>query len=60
MLINQTVETLRKMRLGGMAEAFLAQTQNPAFRELSFEERFGLLVDQEYTNREDKRLARLL
>ena len=28
--------------------------------ELSFEERFGLLVDEEYANREDKRLARLL
>ena len=60
MLVNQTVETLRRMRLIGMAEAFLAQGQDPGCRELSFEERFGLLVDQESTYREDRRLKRLL
>ncbi|NLA59752.1 MAG: ATP-binding protein [Firmicutes bacterium] len=60
MLVNQTVENLRRMRLTGMAEAFLAQNQDPGYRELSFEERFGLLVDQESTYREDRRLKRLL
>jgi len=60
MLVNQTVETLRKMRLTAMAEAFLAQNQDPGCRELSFEERFGLLVDTEWTYREDRRLRRLL
>ncbi len=60
MLANQTVESLRRMKLTGMAEAFLAQGQDPGCRELSFEERFGLLVDQESTYREDRRLKRLL
>lgn len=60
MLVNQTVESLRRMRLTGMAEAFLAQSQDPGCRELSFEERFGLLVDRESTYREDHRLRRLL
>lgn len=60
MLVNQTVENLRRMRLTGMAEAFLAQNQDPGYRELSFEERFGLLVDQESTYREGRRLKRLL
>lgn len=60
MLVNQTVESLHRMRLTGMAEAFLAQSQDPSYRELSFEERFGLLVDQESTYREDRRLKRLL
>ena len=60
MLTNQTVESLRRMRLTGMAEAFLAQNQDPGCRELSFEERFGLLVDRESTYREDRRLKRLL
>lgn len=60
MLIQQTVENLRRMRLGAMAEAFLAQTQNPGASELSFEERFGLLVDYELTCRQNHRLARLL
>lgn len=60
MLTNQTVESLRRMRLTGMAEAFLAQNQDAGCRELSFEERFGLLVDREWTYREDRRLQRLL
>lgn len=60
MLVNQTVESLRKMRLTGMADAFLAQTQGPGYRDLSFEERFGLLVDQESAYREDRHLRRLL
>ncbi|MGE5573336.1 MAG: hypothetical protein ACM3ZU_10010 [Bacteroidota bacterium] len=51
MIIQQTVETLRGMRLDGMADAFLAQMENPATSELSIEERFGLLVDCEMTNR---------
>lgn len=38
MLVNQTLESLRRMRLTGIAEAFLAQSQDPGCRELSFEE----------------------
>lgn len=60
MIIQQTVETLRRMRLDGMADAFLAQMENPATSELSFEERFGLLVDCEMTYRQNRRLKRLL
>lgn len=60
MLANQTVESLRQMRLQGMAEAFLTQSQDPGCRELSFEERFGLLVDREASYRNDRRLQRLL
>lgn len=43
-----------------MAEAFAAQTQQADIGELCFEERFGLLVDQEWAYRQDRRLARLL
>lgn len=60
MLTQQTVETLRRMRLDGMAEAFLAQMESPATSGLSFEERFGLLVDCEMTYRQNRRLKRLL
>lgn len=60
-VLNQlTVDKLRKLRLAGMAEGFLAQLQAPDYASLSFEERFGLLVDQEWTYREGRRLARLL
>lgn len=60
MLIQPTLEKLRRMRLYGMAEGLLAQEKNPDCQSLSFPERLSLLVDQEYTCRQDRRLARLL
>ena len=61
MLANQTAERLHRLGLHGMAEAFARQlSQTAAHDELSFEERLGLLVDQETTWRENRRLARLL
>ncbi len=60
MLTQQTIDRLHQMRLSGMAEAFLVQLQNPDYQGLSFEERFGLLVDHEWTYRQNRRLARLL
>lgn len=60
MLMQQTLETLRRMRLVAMADAFLAQAQQPDMHGLSFEERFGLLVDQEWTHRQNRRMARFL
>lgn len=59
MLIHQTAERLKQMRLHGMAECLLNQTaQTDA--ELSFEERLGLLVDYEWTCRQNRKLERLL
>lgn len=40
------------MRLLGMVEALKAQEQDPSARELSFLERFGLSVDQQWNWRE--------
>jgi DNA replication protein DnaC len=60
MLTQQTLETLHRLKLTGMAEAFEQQLAQPATHDLSFEERFSLLVDRESTYRESKRLARLL
>jgi DNA replication protein DnaC len=60
MLTQQTLESLRQLRLQGMADAYQAQLQQPATSALSFDERFGLLVDREWTARQDRRLARLL
>jgi len=48
------------MNLHGMAEAFSAQATQADVQDLAFEERFGLLVDHEWTYRQDKRLKRLL
>jgi DNA replication protein DnaC len=60
MLLQPTIERLRELRLLGMATALEEQTMMPDVRSLSFEDRFGLLVEREYTNREDRRLTRLL
>ncbi len=60
MLNQETLEKLRRMRLGAMADALVAQEASPESHELSFEERLGLAVDREWTARRDRRLARLL
>ncbi len=60
MLNNQTIQSLREMRLPGMADAYARQLQNPQLAELPFEERFGMLVDAEMTARQNHRLTRLL
>src|SRR5580658_6902233 len=60
MLQEPMMEKLTAMRLLGMADALKAQEQDPATRELSFLERLGLLVDQQWTWRENQALARRL
>jgi len=60
MLKPPMMEKLLAMRLQGMAEALKAQEQDPAARELSFLERLGLLVDQQWNWRENQALGRRL
>ena len=60
MLNQQTLEKLRALRLHGMAEAFRAQSEQTGINELSFEERFALLVDQQWNWRQNRALQRRL
>src|SRR5690242_21386147 len=60
MLKQPIIEKLAAMRLLGMAEALKVQEQDPSARELSFLERFGLLVDQQWNWRKNQALARRL
>jgi len=60
MLIEPTMEKLYAMKLNGMAEAFQEQTRQPDMTGLSFEDRFSLLVDRQWTFMEDRRMKRLL
>jgi DNA replication protein DnaC len=60
MLNNATAAKLREMKMGVMARSFEKQTRDTASSELSFEERFGLIVDEEYTARKNNRLKRLI
>ncbi len=56
---EQTLERMRKMRLSGMVQAYLRDSQTEGISELSFEERLALMVDHEWTLRESNRIARL-
>ena len=47
MLHQHTLDKLHRLRLTGMAAAFEQQLAQPAGQELSFEERFALLLEQE-------------
>ena len=61
MLNEQTMEKLYALRLPAMAEAFREQLESPnSCDSLSFQERFGLLVDRQWTWKEDNRMQRLL
>ncbi len=60
MLAHATVDKLTALRLAAMAEGFQHQLGNPTFAELSFEDRLGLLVDAEWTHREQRKLRRRL
>jgi len=56
MLNHPTLDKLHELRFTGMAKALTEQMALPDIDELSFEERLGLLVDREATEREDRRL----
>jgi DNA replication protein DnaC len=60
MLNQQTIEKLYVMRMRGMADAFTQQQEDPQITELSFEERFALIVDRQWTWRQNRALERRL
>ena len=60
-MTNQsTIDKLIEMRLSSMADAFRIQMNDTTMKEVSFEDRFGMLVDVEYTTRKNNRLKRLI
>jgi DNA replication protein DnaC len=60
MLNQPTLEKLQTMKLHGMAEAFRAQLETTDASQLSFEERFAMLVDQQWLWKENRALSRRL
>ena len=60
MLNQQTIEKLHLMKLHGLADAFRAQLEITEASQLSFEERFALLVDQQWLWKENRALDRRL
>lgn len=60
MLTQPTLEKLTAMKLPAMAKAFADQMQRPDMAALSFEERFGLIVDFQMTELENRRMQNRL
>jgi DNA replication protein DnaC len=54
------MDKLKALRLDALAAAWTEQQKQPEMHKLGFDERFGLLVDAEWTARENKRLTRCL
>lgn len=61
MMNNQTLQSLRSLKLTGMAEGLEQQLSQPStHEELGFDERLALLVDRETTYRHNNKISRLL
>ena len=60
MMNESTINKLIEMRMSAMADAFRMQLNDHSMNQISFEDRFGLMVDVEYTNRKNNRLHRLV
>lgn len=58
MLNHPTLDKLLELKLLGMAEAFKQQAAMPESGKLSFDERFGLIVDAEFSDRDNAAYAR--
>ncbi len=57
---QQTIDMLTGMKMTAMAAEFVNQLQDPAFNELGFEERLGMLVTAEWNRRQTNKVNRLI
>ncbi len=60
MMLHPVLDHLKALKLDGMHEALQEQQNKKEIRELSFEERLGLLIEHEISLRESKRVKRRL
>jgi DNA replication protein DnaC len=60
MLYHPTLDKLKMLKFNGMSHALEEQMQCPDMPQLSFEERLGLLIDREITERDNRRLTNRL
>ncbi len=57
---QSTIDKLIEMHMSPMATAFHTQLEDPKMNGYSFEDRFGMLVDIEYSSRKSNSLKRLI
>ena len=60
MLMEQTFEKINAMKLFGIRDALTEQMEIASYGSLSFEERTSMLVDREWTDREERKYNRRL
>lgn len=60
MLNQQTIEKLAVLKLNGMADSFTLQLQQPQMNDLTFEDRFAMIVDAQWNWKENNRMKRYL
>lgn len=58
--LQQTLARMRELRLTSMARALEMQLQSPVINDLAFEDRVGLLIEHEWSERENRKLKRLV
>jgi len=56
MMYHPTLDKLQQLKLTGMAHALQEQEAVPDIGALPFEERLGLMVDRELTERDNRRM----
>ena len=56
MLNNATIDKLLIMKLKVMADAYIVQEQDSSYRDISFSERFAMMVDAQYNQRQNNRI----
>lgn len=60
MIHQPTIDKLHQMRLSAMADALVSQSEDSVFESLTFEERFGMIVDKEWAKRRSTKLQRMI
>ena len=60
MLTQETIDKMITMKMPSLAEEFRRQIASAEFSTLSFEERVGMMLDAEYTCRDQRKLRRRL
>ena len=58
MLHQPIMDKLFALKLSGMLEGLRQQMESPQYKKLSFDERFGLLLDREWDQRQTRKLHR--
>lgn len=58
-MINQNYDKLLQLNLNKMAELYLDQTNKKQYTELSFDERFAMLIDGELIDKKNKAIELL-